>query len=170
MEKRCLKNKSRVFLLISTQCFDMTSGIFQIIGKLNFPLHTMYATKCSMIPSLTYKNIPLSILMMKYNLKDWLLIAHEGSRSELFCTEAQVSFTYETTFSSVRNCCYWFPVFLWVNCVHFWKNKLCYIEDVILGFSFSSVLENFLAIKVNRHREIRENSGGNLTGIAMYIV
>lgn len=112
---------------------------------------TMYATKCSMIPSLTYKNIPLSILMMKCNL----LIAYEGSRFELFCTEAQVSFTYETTFSSVRNCCYWFPFFLWVNCVHFWKNKLCYIEDIILDFSFSSVLENFLAIKVNRHSELR---------------
>ena len=64
---------------------------FKGIGKLNLfknkSSHTMCATKCSVIASLTYKNIPVSILMMKHNLKDWLLIANEESRFELFCTE-----------------------------------------------------------------------------------
>ena len=60
---------------------------FKGIGKLNLFKNTMCVTKCSVIPSLTYKNIPVSILMMKHNLKDWLLIANEESRFELFCTK-----------------------------------------------------------------------------------
>ena len=80
---------------------------FKGIGKLNLFKNKssaahQCATKCSVIPSVTYKNIPVLILMMKHILKDWLLIANEGFRFVLFCTEAQVPFTYDTTLSPLR--------------------------------------------------------------------